>query len=380
MGMLSNDLRPVSLDDIIGQDTIVKAIRNYLKSNDLPQVMYLVGNSGSGKTSLAYVITSILQCENPKKDSQDCLAPCGVCSHCKDIQEERFNLGTYCYNGAEMKADDIVALSESLLYSETTARNRVIIINEAQRVSSLNKLLEIIEAKRKNTYFILTSTDTSKFKSTSNKDNKSQETKALRGRGVYWNVKPINEKLISDFLFKQLSIDDPKEEIPDSFMTEVLPIIAENSKGSLRQAINDYKNCIMAETYTQKEVIDLLGYEDEKEYHSILYYLLKKEVKGLELIQELEEHESFFNYSWTILTNASFRKLIGKPLDTEWKEKNFITYDTTGNIENLLGVYNETNKMCNGYFNTKVFYTNLYYYMKDNVPKLVKKVVKTLKD
>lgn len=374
--MLSDILRPKTLQDVIGQDSVVKILKEQIKNNKLSNVLFFIGNSGCGKTTLATIIATTLSCDKPIM-VDGVKTPCGVCDSCKDIIEERLQKNVSIYNGADITADAIRELESSLHYTTLDGKPRIIIINEAQLVKELKRLLEIIETTKEDVYFIFTSTDKSKFSNTSGKDNKSQETQALRSRGSYFNIRAFNTKDISDYLFSLLEKVDPDEKIPDTFIEEGIPTIASNCHGNIRQAINDFGQCIDGEIYTEKEISNLLGYEDEKEFHDMLY---KIATYNTEIFSKLEDVDiaGFFNYSWTILTSVGIKKITNEVCKEQWKEKTANALLATNNVEKILKLYENVYKSCNGYFNEKVFYNYLINYYNENTPseKIIKKVKK----
>lgn len=361
--MLATEIRARKLDDIVGQDTIVKGLKNYLKEDKVPDVLYFIGNSGSGKTTLAYLTAMTLNCHNPQIESDGTPSPCMKCPSCQDVITERFQRGIHVYNGGQLKADGIEEIEEKLNYASLSDKNLIFVLNEAHMITSIKKFLAMIEKPRKNTYFFLTSTDKDKFKSVVSSSNKDQEGNALRSRGSFFNIKAINTNVIKDYLFNLLEQYDPDNKVPDEFLSEGLQVIAENSHGNIRMAINDFNQCIHCETYTTKEVRELLGYDDEQEFTTILYALAKKDTRILTELMK-QDISNFFYYSWTILNTVAIRTLTGVAYSEPWKEKTAKAIIETGNYDKLLMVYENTNASCLSYFNEKVFLNNLYYYLK----------------
>ncbi len=372
--MLATQIRPKTLDEVVGQDTIVKTLKSDFKNGTLSNVLFFIGSSGSGKNTFANIVATTLSCDHPTKDKEGVLQPCLTCPSCKDIIEERFQKNVTVYNGSDVTADAIRELEKNLQFATFDGKPKIIIINEAQLVKELRRLLEIIETNRNDVYFIFTSTDKSKFSNISGKDNKTQETKALRSRGSFFNIKSISTDVIKDYLFTLVEKFDPDGKIPDTFLEEGLQVVAENSYGNIRQAINDFHQCIKSEAYTVEAVRDLLGYEDEKEFHAMLYGMALGKTDVFEKLEDMDI-QSFFHYTWTILTSTGVRNVIGKPCAESWKEKTAKALIDTGNLSKLLKVYEETYTICAGYFNDKVFYTHLIKYYSTLKPTEAKDVV-----
>lgn len=365
--MLATDIRARSLNDIIGQETVVKGLKNYLKNNNLPDIIYFIGNSGSGKTTLAYLTAMTLNCHNKKIEEDGTISPCLECPSCQDVISERFQRDIHVYNGGQLKAEGIEEIDSKLSFSAMNDENLIFILNEAQMISSIKKFLAMIEKPRKNVYFLLTSTDKDKFKNVSSSNNKDQETNALRSRGAFFNIKPVSTSDIMDYLFSLLEKLELIDKVSESFIDEGLSLIAQNSKGNVRMAVNDFSQCVNSEAFSTKEILELLDYEDELQNINILYLLALRKKEALLEIQKLDI-QSFFHYSWKVLTDIYMNMLSGSSFKEQWKEKSSNNLIKTGNVENLLSVFQESHTLMNGYFNDKIVINKLCDYFKKATP------------
>src|SRR5579864_5059179 len=82
--VLARKYRPATFDDLIGQDVLVKTLSNAIKSGRVAHAFLLTGIRGVGKTTTARIIARALNCENGPT-----INPCGVCTHCSMIAEDR---------------------------------------------------------------------------------------------------------------------------------------------------------------------------------------------------------------------------------------------------------------------------------------------------
>ena len=368
--MLANIERPRTLNDVVGQDSIVKTLKGYIKNNKIPNVMFFIGQSGAGKNTLANIIASTIVCDHPVKEEDGSYSPCLTCPSCQDIIQEKFQKSVSVYNGSDITADAIRKIENDLDFISLDNKPKVMIVNESQLVKEMRRLLEIIERERSNVYFIFTSTDRTKFSSPNGKNNKDQEIQALRGRGAYFDIKPISTSVIQEYLFNLLEKNDPEGKIPDIFLTEGLSVIAENANNNLRLAINDFNQALMGELYDSESLRSLLGYQDEKENTTILYNLSIKNKNIMTTLSSLDL-STFFVYSWKILSSITIQSLTGGTSKEAWQDKLSKGIIASGNFDKLLEVYSKTNELCNGYFSDNVFLSNLYQYMKtgDSAPK-----------
>lgn len=151
--MFSDILRPKTLDEVIGNDHIKRALAGYFATGNLPHTILLDGKYGSGKTTLARIIASQLNVQNPQEHD------CGA-------------------NGDISYIRDIVDQSE---YLPIWDQNKVIILDEVHKLSKAAQdvLLKTTEKPAEDTYFILCTSEPHKI------------TPALKSRCVTFTVQPV---------------------------------------------------------------------------------------------------------------------------------------------------------------------------------------------
>lgn len=365
--MFATDLNIFNLNDVVGQDTIVKTLKNYFNSNNFPSVLYLIGQSGAGKSLIANIVAATLNCEHPETVN-GILSPCGKCASCKDIQNEFYQMGVRRYNGGMLNVEGLREIETFINYSSFMYKNKIIILNEAQMIKELKRLLEIIEQRNDNVYFIFTSTDTEKFKNVvSSKDNADQEKQALRSRGCFLNFKPVNETVIAKYLFKLLSQLDPEDKVPDIFVEEGIHTIASNANGNVRLAVNDFHTALNGEVYDEKGIIDLLGYVDEKDYVSLLMDLAYKKESSVDRILRTEDIFGFFVYAWKVITDTQLFTISPIQNRKDYQIKTSQDLIRSGNLNELGKLFVHINQQLYGTYNTaivkNIFISSIFEYL-----------------
>lgn len=140
MQSLYRRYRPDSFTSVIGQDHIVKVLRNQVVTGQVSHAYLFTGTRGTGKTSVAKIFARAVNCERPIDGS-----PCEECDTCNNILNsyDIIELDAASNNGA----DAIRGIQESVKYPPTVGKYKVYIIDEVHMlsVSAFNALLKTLE-------------------------------------------------------------------------------------------------------------------------------------------------------------------------------------------------------------------------------------------
>ncbi|MFL5844451.1 MAG: DNA polymerase III subunit gamma/tau [Solirubrobacteraceae bacterium] len=151
--------RPRTFDDVVGQEHVVRTLRNAVEQNKVHHAYLFVGSRGTGKTSMAKILASCLNCVNGPT-----ITPCGVCESCVSIASAS-SLDVIEMDAASNNSvDDIRDLRESVAYAPVSGRAKVYILDEAHMLSSQawNAFLKTLEEPPPNTIFVLATTEANK--------------------------------------------------------------------------------------------------------------------------------------------------------------------------------------------------------------------------
>jgi DNA polymerase III subunit gamma/tau len=155
--------RPRTFADVVGQEPVVRTLRNAVQRGKVHHAYLFVGSRGTGKTSMAKILAACLNCERgPTID------PCGECESCISIAHAN-SLDVIEMDAASNNSvDDIRELRESVAYSPVSGRSKVYILDEAHMLSTAawNAFLKTLEEPPPNTVFVLATTEAQKVPAT----------------------------------------------------------------------------------------------------------------------------------------------------------------------------------------------------------------------
>ena len=167
--VLARKYRPATFVDLIGQEAMVRTLRNAFAADRIAQAFVLTGIRGTGKTTTARIIAKGLNCIGPDGTGGPTTDPCGQCEHCLAIMEGRhvdvMEMDAASNTGVQNIRDAII---DSVSYRAASARYKVFIIDEAHMLTkeAFNALLKTLEEPPRNATFILATTEPQKFPAT----------------------------------------------------------------------------------------------------------------------------------------------------------------------------------------------------------------------
>src|SRR5574344_29944 len=241
---------PRHLDDIYGQEAIVKALKKQMKERNFSKAYFFSGQFGSGKTAIAKILAASIASRQLDENGEALESSPTF----QTIMEEKWARDVVYFNAEDMSAQDIRdQVTRVLAFPASRDAAKVVICDEAQALSkeAVEAFLEATQSPKKNIFFVFTAM------------NKLQGPKAgaLQSRCKQWKMKvPTFDEVylyLADFAKKHDLLKN--EKVPRKFWAEGLKFIAENSEYSYRKALQLFQQCYEAELFEVSEIKSTLN-------------------------------------------------------------------------------------------------------------------------
>jgi len=301
--VLALKYRPKNFKELIGQDIMVETITNSIKLNKLPNAYLLTGIRGIGKTTTARLIAKAINCNKNFIKEEHCSS--GEFCHCKEISNSK-HLDVLEMDAASRTGiDDIRELIETSKYNPTSAKYKIIILDEVHMLSkqAFNGLLKTLEEPPPHLKFIFATTEVKKIPAT------------IISRCQRFDLHRVSVTDLLTNLKKILKIENGK------VSHGALVLIAKAAEGSVRDSLSLLDRALVSQNIEEKEINEnfvrkMLGIADRLKILSILNLIFQGEQKKCivqlrEMINEGIEPTNFLNDLLEIIYFIQQKKIIG---------------------------------------------------------------------
>jgi DNA polymerase-3 subunit gamma/tau len=159
--VLARKYRPETFVDLVGQDAMVRTLKNAFEADRIAQAFIMTGIRGTGKTTTARIIAKGINCIGPDGTGGPTTEPCGQCEHCVAIMEGRHVDVMEMDAASRTGVGDIREIIDSVHYRAASARYKIYIIDEVHMLSTsaFNALLKTLEEPPAHVKFIFATTE-----------------------------------------------------------------------------------------------------------------------------------------------------------------------------------------------------------------------------
>ncbi|NNK78310.1 MAG: DNA polymerase III subunit gamma/tau [Litoreibacter sp.] len=269
--VLARKYRPASFADLIGQDVMVRTLKNAFESGRIAQAFIMTGIRGTGKTTTARIIAKGMNCIGPDGQGGPTTEPCGKCEHCVAIAEGRHVDVMEMDAASRTGVGDIREIIDSVHYRAASARYKIYIIDEVHMLSAsaFNALLKTLEEPPEHVKFIFATTEIRKVPVT------------VLSRCQRFDLRRIEPEVMIAHL--RAVADKENAQIAD----DALALITRAAEGSVRDAMSLMDQAIShgAGETTALQVRAMLGLADRGRVLDLFDLIMKGDAAGA--LQEL---------------------------------------------------------------------------------------------
>jgi|TARA_B100000678_G_scaffold50552_1_gene40170 DNA polymerase-3 subunit gamma/tau len=301
--VLALKYRPKNFKELIGQDIMVETITNSIKLNKLPNAYLLTGIRGVGKTTTARLIAKAINCNKNFIQGEKCNQ--GEYCHCEEISNSKHLDVLEMDAASKTGIDDVRELIDSSKYNPTSAKYKIIILDEVHMLSkqAFNGLLKTLEEPPPHLKFIFATTEVKKIPIT------------IISRCQRFDLHRVRVKNLVENLKKILDVENAKIE------EEALILIAKAAEGSVRDSLSLLDRVLVSENIDGKKidkkfVRKMLGIADRSKTLNLLKLIFqgaqKQSIEQLrEMVNEGIQPENFLNDLLEIIYFIQQKKSLG---------------------------------------------------------------------
>ncbi|PIB26051.1 DNA polymerase III subunit gamma/tau [Amylibacter kogurei] len=264
--VLARKYRPATFKDLIGQDAMVRTLKNAFESDRIAHAFVMTGVRGVGKTTTARIIAKGMNCIGPDGNGGPTISPCDQCEPCKAIAEGRHVDVMEMDAASRTGVGDIREIIDSVHYRAASARYKIYIIDEVHMLSTsaFNALLKTLEEPPEHVKFIFATTEIRKIPVT------------VLSRCQRFDLRRIEPEVMMSHL--RNIADQESAQIAE----DALALITRSAEGSVRDALSLLDQAIAhgAGETTAMQVRAMLGLADRGRVLDLFDFIMQGDAAG----------------------------------------------------------------------------------------------------
>jgi DNA polymerase-3 subunit gamma/tau len=266
--VLARKWRPQNFDEVVGQQAVVRTLRNALTRNRVAHAMLFSGVRGVGKTTLARLMAKALNCQQGEPD-----VPCNQCESCLEITAGNA-IDLHEIDGASNRGiQEIRELKENIRFFPAKGRYKIIIIDEVHMLTTeaFNALLKTLEEPPAHVYFMFATTELHKIPIT------------ILSRCQRYELKRVPFAELVAFFARIAAAEKV------AISQRALEMIGREAEGSVRDGLSllDQLFSFGGAEISDEDVAQVLGLVDRRIYENLARALLATDLAGcLDLFEQ----------------------------------------------------------------------------------------------
>ncbi len=260
--------RPMTFDDVVGQEHVVKTLRHAIESKRIANAYLFIGPRGIGKTTLSRIFAKALNCLSPNG-----VEPCGKCQNCLEIAAGRSLDVTELDAASHNKVEDVKPIIEAVQFKPANSPYKIFIIDECHMLSNAawNALLKTLEEPPSHVRFIFATTEGDKVLAT------------IISRCQRFDLRRIQTNDIVSRL-KHVCANENVTAAEDALLA-----IARGAEGGMRDALSSLDQLISfkGDTVTEEDALGVFGLVSRSSLERLANAILTGDVKTILLSIEM---------------------------------------------------------------------------------------------
>ena len=254
--------RPMTFDDVVGQEHVVRTLRHAIEANRIANAYLFIGPRGIGKTTLSRIFAKALNCTQPKG-----VEPCGECDNCREIAAGRSIDVTELDAASHNKVEDVKPIIDAVQFKPTSSKFKIFIIDECHMLSNAawNALLKTLEEPPPYVRFIFATTEGDKVLATIVSRCQRFDLRRIQTNDIVSRLKYICEK-------EKISAEE-----------DALLAIARGAEGGMRDALSSLDQLISfkGDNVTEEDALGVFGLVSRSALEGLAGAILKGDVAAI---------------------------------------------------------------------------------------------------
>ncbi len=274
--VLARKYRPRNFAQMAGQEHVVRALGNALRQQRLHHAYLFTGTRGIGKTTVSRILAKSLNCTGADGQGGITAEPCGVCTACREIDNDRFIDYIEMDAASNRGIDEVRDMIERAAYKPSVGRFKVFMIDEAHQLTkeAFNALLKTLEEPPDYLKFVLATTDPDKMLPT------------VLSRCLQFNLRPMAPETVRTHLQSVLKAEGIQHD------EGALLLLSKAARGSMRDALSltDQAIAYGGGTFDEALVRVMLGLADSDTAPQLIRALAQRDGAALlATVQQMSE-------------------------------------------------------------------------------------------
>ena len=289
--------RPMTFNDVVGQEHVVRTLRNAIESGRIANAYLFIGPRGIGKTTTSRILAKALNCTNPNG-----VEPCGECENCRQIAAGRSIDVTELDAASHNKVEDVKPIMDAVQFKPVASKYKIFIIDECHMLTGAawNALLKTLEEPPPYVKFIFATTEGDKMLATIISRCQRFDLRRIQTHQIAARLRYICEK-------EGIDADE-----------DALLAIARGAEGGMRDALSSLDQLIAfrGNNITEEDALGVFGLVSRKALEDLAGAILKGDAATI--LQSVETFDS---------AGKNMRRLAGELMQ---HFRNLLVFQTLG--------------------------------------------------